>query len=431
MRSLLCQIVRRILFIGASLAVGLFVLGFAWPANSGVSQLQLMTSSPLLASTWQTPVHPDGTLPGTKGNDVGYGAGDSAVSSSQASICNPLDVACLAQAALTAILTPVTQTLTTFCDTVLKNVAAVLASPASASASVMTATANGTTGKSNSVQAASGSLNFLTQTPLCFSMVYSACTPTALDATIATFTGWTQVVASSVLTFMVVVGGFSIIIGQQMGLRVQGVSQLIPRIALTSLAAWVSPSIVQAFIDLNNLLCQGALQAAQISGLAAQISNLANPSANLLVLLFLVAVTLMAILLIGQMALRLAFVTLLGALGPLGLLCFALPQTLGWGRLWMQQFSLAVFIQFVQVAALALGGALLVALSTPTAALFAGVPDATPIVGSFLLIMLFYLAFRLPTMIQASALRHAVAEVNHATVQTIEGAGELLALLVA
>jgi hypothetical protein len=355
----------------------------------------------------------------------------------QAVTCNPLDVTCLAQAALSALLAPVTQTLTAFCDTVLKNVATAFSTPATASISVRTSapviSIQGNT-PAGQGQAAAISFNFLTQTPLCFSTVYSSCAPSALDGAIAPFTGWTQAVATSALALLLVVGGLGISLGQQAGWRVQGVSQLIPRLALTALAAWIAPSIVQVCIDLNNLLCQGALQTAQIGTLATQIGNLADPgipSTNLLVLLFLVAVTVMAILLIGQMGLRLAFVALLGGLASLGLLCFGLPLTSGWGRLWMQQFSLAVFVQFLQVATLALGGALLVALSSPTATLFAGIVDATPIVQSILLIMLFYLAVRLPTMISTYAARHVTNEVTNATMQTLEGAGELLALLVA
>jgi hypothetical protein len=262
--------------------------------------------------------------------------------------------------------------------------------------------------------------------------LYSPCAPTALDGAIAPLGGWTQAVAFSALALLLVLGGIGISLGQQAGVRVPGVAQLIPRLVLTALAAWMAPAIVQVGIDLNNLLCQGSLQAAQIGALATQIGTLANPAlptSNLLVLLFLVAATVMAILLIGQMALRLAFVALLGALAPLGLFCFGLPLTSGWGRLWMQQFSLAVFVQFVQVATLALGGALLVALSAPTASLFAGVPDASPIVESILLIMLFYLAIRLPTMIAGYAARHVTNEVTHATIETIVGAGELVALL--
>ena len=44
---------------------------------------------------------------------------------------------------------------------------------------------------------------------------------------------------------------------------------------------------------------------------------------------------------------------------PLGLLCWVLPQTQSWARLWSSTFFGAVFTQFVQVLALKLGGSLL------------------------------------------------------------------------
>ncbi len=441
MGSLLSRIAWRLLVIGVTLAAGLFVLGWVGVGQAHTGAAPQVTSAPPPPSTGPIPVQLDGTRSEAKGNDLGYGAGDDAAGSRQAAFCNPLDVSCLAQAALSAILTPVTQTLTAFCDAVLGNIAAALSGPASPSAMrvatspTISPSSNAPVGQGQGAGAAAAlSFNFLTQTPLCFSTLYSPCAPTALDGAIAPLSAWTQMVAFSALSLLLVVSGLGISLGQQAGWRVQGVAELLPRLVLTFLAAWMAPAIVQVAIDLNNLLCQGALQTTPIGTLATQIGNLANPAvptSNLLVLLFLLAATVMAILLIGQMALRLAFVALLGALAPLGLFCFGLPLTSGWGRLWTQQFSLAVFLQFVQVAALALGGALLVALSAPTTALFAGVPDATPIVESLLLIMLFYLAFRLPAMMQASALRHAVTEVNQATVQILEGAGEALALLVA
>src|SRR5579883_2698935 len=371
MHSLRIPIVRRLLLLAVTLFAALLVLGLS-PASfetpAGLSQAGQAPPSFALS-------HPALSMRGKLSvtGESGYGAGDDAAGSRQAAFCNPLDTTCLAQAALSAILTPVIRTLTAFCDAVLSNVAAALSAPAPGPGSrlarvgqrsVTTPMAQTQIQTQTQVQgqgqgpttAAPGplSFNFLTQTPLCFSTLYSPCAPSALDGAIAPFSGWTRAVAFAALALLLALGGFGLSLGQQAGWRVQGVSQLIPRLVLTALAAWMAPSIVQVGIDLNNLLCQGALQVAQIGILATQIRNLANPAnptSNLLVLLFLLAATVMALLLIGQMALRLAFVALLGALAPLGLFCFGLPLTSGWGRLWMQQFSLAVFVQFVPGAA--------------------------------------------------------------------------------
>ncbi len=411
------RIVWRILCLAVTLLTALVLLGWS-PTALATSAVRLAhpdTGQPSVAQSRSTPLWLS-----IRG-ESGYGAGDALASAEmpengqRAALCNPLDTTCLAQATLSAILTPVVQSLTTLCDTLLTNLATAFRPVGGPSAPL--------------------SFNFLTQTPLCFSRLYSTCAPSALDGAIAPFTRWAQTVAASALALLLVLGGLAISLGQQAGWRVVGLAQLIPRLVLTALAAGLAPAIVQVAIDLNNLLCQGALQVAHIETLAAQIDTLTSPTTPTgnppLVLLFLLAATVMAILLIGQMGLRLAWVGLLGALAPLGLFCFGLPLTSGWGRLWMQQFSLAVFIQFVQVAALALGGALLIALSAPTTDLFANVQDATPIVESILLIMLLYLALRIPTMLSTYAARHVTREVSTATMETLEGAGEVLALLVA
>jgi hypothetical protein len=419
MHAVLTRIVQRILLLAVTLCTGLVLLAWS-PASldasgrlvhpGGGPRVVLSQSAPRMLSVSSVPLR----------GASGFGAGDAAGAAQRAASCSPLDTPCLAQAALSAILMPVVENLTTFCETLLTNVATAL-----------TPTAGPPVGQGNGT--APLSFNFLTQTPLCFSTLYSTCAPSALDGAIAPLDHWTQTVAASALALLLVVGGLAISLGQQVGWRVQGVSQLIPRLVLTALAAWMAGAIVQVAIDLNNLLCQGALQVAHIETLAAQIDTLTSPTTPTgnppLVLFFLLAATVMALLLIGQMALRLAWVSLLGALAPLGLLCFGLPLTSGWGRLWMQQFSLAVFVQFLQVATLSLGGALLVALSAPTTTLFAGVTDATPIVESLLLIMLLYLALRIPTMLVGYAASHVTREVSATTMETLEGVGALLTML--
>ena len=422
MRSHLIHTLVRMALVGLFLATGLLVVGH--PPTQPPEPRPPVQAAPAPAPS--------------NGATSGYGAGATAATSLHSAApalaeegavpadCGITNIPGCAQAALSAILAPITQTILVFCDAVLKNLAAALTAPA-------TATALPPAHGGDAAVSAQTSFNFLTQTPLCFSTVYSACRATQVDGAIATVTGWTQLVVSWALVFLIVVGGLTFMLGTQMGMRVHGVAELIPRVALTFLAAWMAPAIVQAFIDLDNLLCQGVLQAAQISGFASNLAQLAaSPTfASFLSLLFLIMASVMVVLLIGQMALRLGFVALLGGLAPLGLFCFALPQTLGWGKLWMQQFSMAVFIQFVQVAALALGGSLMAALAVPTTTLFGGVPDAATIVGSILLTMMLYLTFKLPTMIQSYAGRYVTTDINRATMQTLEGVGELVAAVAA
>src|SRR5439155_13425511 len=63
----------------------------------------------------------------------------------------------------------------------------------------------------------------------------------------------------------------------------------------------------------------------------------------------------MGLLLVLQQLMRLALVDVLVILAPLAALCWILPQTHGWGRLWGSLFVGTVFAQCVQVLALRMG----------------------------------------------------------------------------
>jgi hypothetical protein len=70
----------------------------------------------------------------------------------------------------------------------------------------------------------------------------------------------------------------------------------------------------------------------------------------------------MYVLLLLQQLMRLALIDVLLVVAPLAFLGWILPQTQGWARLWTGLFLGTVFCQFVQVAALTLGGFLFTGL---------------------------------------------------------------------
>ena len=113
----------------------------------------------------------------------------------------------------------------------------------------------------------------------------------------------------------------------------------------------------QFAIDVNNAL------SATIGGAPPPNWNSLNGAHQALtdVVLGLVYV-IVGLLLLLQMLLRLAWIDVLLVVSPLAAACWVLPQTQGWAQSWNEQFSGAVFTQFVQVVALKLGGMLLVAL---------------------------------------------------------------------
>jgi hypothetical protein len=63
----------------------------------------------------------------------------------------------------------------------------------------------------------------------------------------------------------------------------------------------------------------------------------------------------MGLLLVLQQLMRLALVDALIIVGPLAAVCWILPQTQGWGRLWGTLFIGTVFAQAIQVLTLRLG----------------------------------------------------------------------------
>lgn len=280
-----------------------------------------------------------------------------------------------------------------------------------------------------SVNSNAGADDFVTQTPLCLSNVLGCDPSPPLDQTLLTFLGWGQTVTEAALAFIIVIGGFNLMLGRQMGTSVHGLSEFIPRIVLTFLAAMVSPLILQAFITLNNVLCQGVMSLFAFTALTNILVNLlsAGFSDGWIIFLFLLVVGIMLLLLIGQMLARLAFAAFLCALGPLGLLCFALPQTLSWGRLWLRQFSLTIFVQFLQVAMLCLGGALLSDIVKLASPLFANISDAQIMLEAMLATALLWLTLRLPGMVREWAMRGPSSEAGQTVTGAVSGAASYVA----
>ena len=92
------------------------------------------------------------------------------------------------------------------------------------------------------------------------------------------------------------------------------------------------------------------------------------------------------------MLMRLALVDVLLVVSPLALLCWVLPQTQSWARLWTSLFFGSVFTQFVQVVALKLGGSLLTEV-TPMA------PDAA-LLAVFLGVAVLALTLKIPGLMR-------------------------------
>jgi hypothetical protein len=224
-------------------------------------------------------------------------------------------------------------------------------------------------------------LNFITRTP-----------PAGSYDSPTVHTLWNVVrgIADAALVLVALLAGFNLMARQHLGSPYHDAMEVLPRLILGALLVNTSLSWGRLAIDVNNALCealgQTALPAWQHADSVTQA--LVNVIATLIYLVT-------SLLLLIQMLMRLALVDVLLITAPLGLLCWILPQTQGWARLWSGTFFGAVFTQFVQVTTLKLGGSLLTDL-TPVAA------DAA-LLSVFLGIAVLVLTLKIPALMRHHA----------------------------
>jgi hypothetical protein len=199
-------------------------------------------------------------------------------------------------------------------------------------------------------------LNILTQTP----PADTYANPTVIS--------WWQAflaVVDLAVACLVVIGGYNVMVGRYLGLGHSALAEFLPRLILAAGVAHFSLFFLGLFIDLENALCQVALNLAGTEKLTNIIlaifqGNLLGEGLLVWILEFILGV--MALLLGAQMAVRLALIWILLVLAGPALACLALSQTMGYGRMWLSLVASSVLVQFFQVVTLALGGVLLTSL---------------------------------------------------------------------
>jgi hypothetical protein len=221
-------------------------------------------------------------------------------------------------------------------------------------------------------------LNFITQTPPAGSYA---------SPTVQTLWGVVRGIANAALVLVAMWGGFNLLAREHLGSPYHDAMELFPRLALGALLANTSLAWAQLAIDLNNALCS-AIGEASLPAWERADAGTQQLVDVLAILIYLVT----SLLLLLQMLMRLALIDVLLVVAPLGLLCWVLPQTQGWARLWSATFFTAVFTQFVQVLALKLGGSLLTEL-TPMA------PDAA-LLALFLGVAMLALTLKIPGLLR-------------------------------
>jgi Conjugal transfer protein TrbL len=173
--------------------------------------------------------------------------------------------------------------------------------------------------------------------------------------------GTVRTIADAGLGVVTVWSGVNLMIHPHIRAPYHGALELVPRVMLSGVLVNSSLYWGQFVIDLNNALCQAFGSAS----LPAWQSALQPADAPALLKLIAMAIYLvMGLLLFGQMLMRLALLDALLVIGPLALLCWVLPQTYSWARLWFNTFFATVFVQSIQVLVLQLGSELVQHLPT-------------------------------------------------------------------
>ena len=190
--------------------------------------------------------------------------------------------------------------------------------------------------------------NFITQTPR--SLTYA-------NEDIRGLHGIMQGAANAALALIATMGALNVLLRPHLGLRYHSLSEFVPRLLIGAILVNTALWWCQFAIDVNNAL------AAAIGDATPPNWNALNGAHQALVDIVLGLVyVIVGLLLVLQMLMRLAWINVLMVAAPLAAACWVLPQTQGWAQTWNEQFTGAVFTQFVQVIALKLGGILLVAV---------------------------------------------------------------------
>ena len=178
-------------------------------------------------------------------------------------------------------------------------------------------------------------------------------TPEALsyrNDTVMQFATASQMLANGLLAVITLVGGFNVLLRPYLGSSYASALEVLPRLLLGAILINTARWWTQLAIDVNNAF-SAVFGAGPPPNFADALARSMLPTELLIGLIYVV----MGLLLVLQQLMRLTLVDTLLILAPLAALCWILPQTHGWGKLWGTLFVGTVFAQAVQVLALRLG----------------------------------------------------------------------------
>jgi hypothetical protein len=160
-----------------------------------------------------------------------------------------------------------------------------------------------------------------------------------------------RLVAEAGMALVLVWGGLNRVARPYLGSYYHDLREFGPRAVLGLVLVHTAHWWGAVAIDLNNALARAVGNARPANWL-----DLNGAHQVLIALVLTVVQAVMYLLLLLQQMMRLALIDVLLVVAPLALLCWILPQTQAWARLWTGLFVGTVFCQFVQVVALSLGG---------------------------------------------------------------------------
>jgi hypothetical protein len=206
--------------------------------------------------------------------------------------------------------------------------------------------------------------------------------------------------ANGGLAAIIVIGGVNMIVHPYIRAPYHGALEVIPRVLLGAVMVNTSLGLGKFAIDLNNALCQAVTGAAMPDW--SSVGRLPSDGSVLLEMVAIAVYLVMGMLLVGQMLMRLALVDALLVIAPLALLCWVLPQTYAWARLWFTTFFGTVFVQCIQVLVLGLGARLMQSL-VPLLSTFSSGPLSaahTWLITLLLGMAVLQLARKIPRLVQ-------------------------------
>lgn len=213
-----------------------------------------------------------------------------------------------------------------------------------------------------------------------------------------------RAIADGAVTLIVLIAGYNLIFGSEVGMRTTEAREILPRLVGGTLGANLAFWTIGQAVDGTNVFMH-AIASAPYAFFVPSLSQL-PAGVNVWFILFfgalgIIIYEILCVLLIFQIFTRLALLDFLIILAPLAIICWILPQTRRAAEWWLGLLCVTLIVQPLQLLMVAMGLSLAANLNTGEG--FWGL--ATILLQIGLLIATFYLAVRLPALLNYGLFR--------------------------